>query len=121
MPVAVSTTISCGPLSRAGAVDQAHALRLEQLGGSSRAGCASIDVHPLAQGVDVEGPFGLEAHGVGPGQLRELAAGRDHRLRRDAVPQVRGATDDVALDERDLGAERRRDRRHGVARRDHRR
>ena len=36
-----------------------------------------------------------EAHG---------AAGRDHRLGRDAVPQVRSAADDVALDERDLGA-----------------
>ena len=33
------------------------------------------------------------------------AAGRDHRLRRDAVPQVGGAADDVALDHRHLGAE----------------
>jgi hypothetical protein len=33
------------------------------------------------------------------------AAGGDHRLRRDAVEQVRRATDDVALDHRDLRAE----------------
>ena len=32
---------------------------------------------------------------------------RDHRLARDAVPEVRGAADDVALDQRDLRAERR--------------
>ena len=32
-------------------------------------------------------------------------AGGDHRLRRDAVPQVGRAADDVALDHRDLGAE----------------
>ena len=36
---------------------------------------------------------------------RHGAAGGDHRLRRDAVPQVGGAADDVALDEGDLGAE----------------
>ena len=36
---------------------------------------------------------------------RHGAAGGDHRLRRDAVPQVGGAADDVALDQRDLGAE----------------
>ena len=43
------------------------------------------------------------------------AAGGDHRLRRDAVPQVRGAADDVALDHRDLGAEPRRVRGRRVA------
>ena len=32
-------------------------------------------------------------------------AGGDHRLRRDAVPQVGGAADDVAFDHRDLRAE----------------
>ena len=49
-----------------------------------------------------------------PAELGELAAGRDQRLRRDAVPQVRGATDHVALDERDVGAERGGDARAGV-------
>ena len=51
----------------------------------------------------------------------QLAAGGDHRLRRDAVPQVRGAADDVALDERDLGTERRRDASRTCCRRDRRR
>ena len=49
-------------------------------------------------------------------ELGELAAGGDHRLRRDAVPEVRGAADDVALDQRDVGAERGRDARARVAR-----
>ena len=47
-------------------------------------------------------------------ELGELVAGRDHRLARDAVPEVRGAADDIAFDERDLGAERRGDRRRRV-------
>ena len=46
-----------------------------------------------------------EAHALGRVDQRQRAAGGDHRLRRDAVPQVGGAADDVALDERDLGAE----------------
>ena len=49
-------------------------------------------------------------------ELDQLAAGGDQRLRRDAVPQVRGAADDVALDERDVGAERGGDGGAGVAR-----
>ena len=48
-------------------------------------------------------------------ELGQLVAGRDHRLARDAVPEVRGAADDVALDQRHLGAERRGDGRRGVA------
>ena len=43
-------------------------------------------------------PSALVDHGQG-------AAGGDHGLGRDAVPQVGGAADDVALDQRDLGAE----------------
>ena len=35
---------------------------------------------------------------------RQQPAGGDHRLRRDAVPQVGGAADDVALDHRHVGA-----------------
>ena len=49
-------------------------------------------------------------------ELDQLAAGGDQRLRRDAVPEVRGAADDVALDQRDVGAQGGRDRRAGVAR-----
>ena len=45
-------------------------------------------------------------------ELEQLTAGGDQRLRRDAVPEVRGATDDVALDQRDVGTERGRDVAH---------
>ena len=68
----------------------------------------------LAQRGHVETTRRLEAHRLGARELGELVAGRDHRLARDAVPEVRGAADDVALDHRHLGAERRRDRRRGV-------
>ena len=64
---------------------------------------------------NVEAAVGLQAHRVRAAELGQLVAGRDHRLARDAVPQVRGAADDVALDHRHFGAERRRDRRRGVA------
>ena len=72
--------------------------------------------HALAERVDVEVTLGRDSHRVRAVQLEQLAARRDQRLRRDAVPQVRGAADDVALDERDVGAERRGDARAGVAR-----
>ena len=49
-----------------------------------------------------------------PGEAHRPAGG-DHRLRRDAVPQVGGAADDVALDHRDLGAEAGRVGGRGVA------
>ena len=45
-----------------------------------------------------------EAHALGPGQERHGAAGGDHGLGRDAVPQVGGAADDVLFDHDDLGA-----------------
>ena len=70
---------------------------------------------PLAQRVRRRGtPSRVEPHRAGVAELGELVAGRDHRLARDAVPEVRGAADDVALDERDLGADRRGDGRRGV-------
>ncbi len=56
--------------------------------------------------VDVDlGDRLLEAHPRRPAQEAHRPAGGDHRLRRDAVPQVGGAADDVALDHRDVGAE----------------
>ena len=61
-------------------------------------------------------PSACEPHRVRAAELGELAAGGDQRLRRDAVPQVRGAADDVALDERDVGAQRGGDGRARVAR-----
>ena len=71
---------------------------------------------PLAERVDVEVTLRREAHGVRPVELDELTTGRDQRLRGDAVPQVGGTADDVALDERHVGAQRRRDARARVAR-----
>ena len=47
----------------------------------------------------------LEAHPRRTAHERHRPAGGDHRLRRDAVPQVGGTTDDVALDHRHVGAE----------------
>ena len=46
-----------------------------------------------------------EAHLRGAAHRRQRAAGGDHRLRRDAVPEVGGPADHVLLDDRDLGAE----------------
>ena len=58
-----------------------------------------------AEAVTVELGVDVEAHAFGPPEERHRAAGGDHRLRGDAVPEVRGASDDVTLDEHDLGAE----------------
>ena len=57
------------------------------------------------QGVEVDAALGGHAHHLGPLQLGEEPAGGDHGLRRDAVPQVGGATDEIPLDQRDLGPE----------------
>ena len=71
---------------------------------------------PLLQRAQVDlGLDPVEAHALdAPGEAHG-PAGRDHRLRRDAVPQVSGAADDVALDHRDVGAEAGRPRGCGVA------
>ena len=101
-------------LEPSGAVEQPDVLRLEQL--HDRRVQALLDRRdPLAQRVEVDAALGLQAHHVRCGELGELAAGGDHRLRRDAVPEVGGAADHVALDQRDLGAQRGRDRRARVA------
>jgi hypothetical protein len=73
-------------------------------------------VNPLRQGFDVDfGLLLLETHPLeAPGE-RDGATGGDHRLRRDAVPQMRGAADDITFDERHLGTEARRVRRCRVA------
>ena len=47
----------------------------------------------------------VEAHALDAAGEGHRPAGGDHRLRRDAVPQVGGAADDLALDHRDVGAE----------------
>ena len=70
---------------------------------------------PLAQRADVEHAVRVQPHRAGVAELGELVAGGDHRLARDAVPEVRGAADDITLDERDLGTDRRGNGRRGVA------
>ena len=99
------------------AVEQLHALALEQPGRALLQ--ALLDpLDALGQRRDVDlGVLLLEAHAVDAPREAHRPAGGDHRLRRDAVPQVRGAADDVALDHRDLGAEAGGVCRRGVARR----
>ena len=114
VPSSVSTATVYAPDEPAGARDHADALRLQQA--AHRFVQPLLDRRdPLAQGVEVEVALGAQSHDPGARQLRQLATRRDHRFRRDAVPEVRGAADDVAFDERHLGAERRRDRGRGVA------
>ena len=64
----------------------------------------ALDAAGERLGVDL-GVGLLEAHPVDRREEAHRAAGGDHRLRRDAVPEVGGAADDVALDHRHLGAE----------------
>jgi hypothetical protein len=73
---------------------------------------------PLAEGGEVHAAGRLgQAEPLDPAQERHGAAGGDHGLGRDAVPQVGGAPDDVLLDQRHLGAEPGGVRRRRVARR----
>src|SRR3546814_10408558 len=62
------------------------------------------DPLPEEIGVDLGGG-GPQPHLVGPADRRQRAARGDHRLRRDAVAEVRRAADDVALDDGHLGAQ----------------
>ena len=107
-------TLELGP-----PVDHAHLLRRE-LGGDHLVQATLDRRDPLAQRLDVELALGLQAHRVRPTELDQLAAGGDQRLRRDAVPQVRGAAHDVALDQRDVGTQRGRDGSRTCCPRDHR-
>ena len=56
-----------------------------------------------------------EPHLRGAADRRQRPAGGDHRLGRDAVPEVGGPADHVLLDDRDLGAEAGRVGGRGVA------
>ena len=102
-------------LQPAAPVDEPHALRLEQAEHRRRAGGSRSTRPARAARRRRACPSATRPIVRARVSSDELAAGGDHRLRRDAVPEVRGAADDVALDERDLGAERRRHRRRGVA------
>ena len=102
------------PLEPPCAAEEPDLLRLQQL--DDRLVQALLDRRdPLAQRVQVDAALGLQAHHVAAGELGQLAAGGDHRLGGDAVPQVGRAGDDVALDERHLRAQCGRDRRARVA------
>jgi hypothetical protein len=87
-------------------LDEAHPLARQQLGGARlQVVLDALDAADERLGVQ----FGrglFDPHPVDPLGEVHRSPGGDHRLRRDAVPQVRGAADDVALDHRDL---RRRD------------
>ena len=75
-------------------------MRLDPVGAGGGVDLGSLCSSPI--------PCDAAAEAHGP-------AGGDHRLRRDAVPEVGGAADDVALDNGDLGTEARRVRGGGVA------
>ena len=56
-------------------------------------------------GVELRRRLVLEAEQLGPAGERHGAAGGDHCFGGNAVPQVGGTADDVALDESDFGSE----------------
>jgi hypothetical protein len=88
--------------------EQLDTLAGEQLGGV-RAQMLLDVLDARGERVDIDlGALLLEAHAAESTGEAHRPAGGDHRLRGDAVPQVRCAADDIALDERHLGAEARR-------------
>ena len=95
---------SWGALEPARPPDHPDALRLEQF--ADRVVQLRFDARDAGpEGVEVEAAVGGNAHHLGPVKLGEEPAGGDHRLGRDAVPQMGGTTDEVALDQGDLGSE----------------
>ena len=91
-------------LQLAGTPKDPHSLALEQgQDGGLEAILDALVAH--AQRLEVElGAHLGEPHGLGPAGLGHGTAGGDHRLGRDAVPQVSRPADDVPLDERHLGS-----------------
>ncbi len=91
-----------------GAVDDLDPLADEQLG--RVVAHVILDARdPPVEGLDVDRRGGLgEPHSTDAMGEADRTAGGDHRLRRDAVPEVRRASNDVAFDHHDLGAEPRR-------------
>ena len=108
MPSSVSATTSCGAFEATGAGDDAHALAAQQPADVIVE--VGFDVgHPPALGIHVEaGVLGGEAHAFDALTEADGPTRGDHGLGRDAVPQVGGSADNVALDHRDFGAEARR-------------
>ena len=106
VPSSVSATTWCGPTRRPRALDQAHALALEQAGDRrARASPRWRRSGSRSTSKSIVADTSRDAHPVGAVDLRERAAGGDHGLGGDAVPQVGGTADDVALDQGDLGPE----------------
>ena len=92
-------------LEAGGAGEQSHALVVEEVDDLTLQLPGDL-VDATAQEVEIELRRLLgEAHPFDPAAERHRPAGGDHRLGRDAVPQVGGAADHVPLDQRDLGAE----------------
>ena len=66
----------------------------------------SIDRMRLVRLLDIDGRVDVgQAEPTDRPGAADRPPGGDHRLRRDAVPEVGGAADDVALDHHDLGPE----------------
>ena len=94
--------------------ENANALALEDLG--------VVVAHPVLDAFDAGGQaldvdFGivvLQPHAFETIREADRTAGGNHRLRRNAVPQVGRSTDDVALDHGDLSPHPRRMRRRIV-------
>ena len=57
---------------------------------------------PFTQRTEVEASFGFEAHDPRSGNFRKFTASCDHRLAGDAIPEVRGPTDNIAFDHGDF-------------------
>ena len=115
--VSVSAVTSCGPDEPTGPVHQPHALGLEQV--VHRLAQLLLDRrHPLAQRVDVELALGARVPSM---RARASSASSPPVaiIAFDGMQSQRCAAPPMTSRsiERDLGAERRRDRRRGVARR----
>ena len=94
-----------GALERSPAANDAHLLTGQEVGHRSFEVTAD-HADPLGQSGEVEGGAGAgEPQGAAPPGHADHPAGGDHGLGRDAVPQVRRATHDVALDQRHLRPE----------------
>ena len=85
--------------------DHPDTLTLEQLDGVALQSALNVFDTVLQSNVVDFGILMLKAHALdAPGEAHR-SAGSDHRLRRNAVPQVCSASDDITLDQRDLGSQ----------------
>ena len=107
--------VRCHEARRAG--DHAHALALQQPARPRvQVRLDPLDARRQRFGVDRRRRL-LETHSRRAAQEAHRPTGGDHRLRRDAVEEVRGTADELTLDDGHLGAEASGERRRRVARR----